>query len=136
MAMTAWETYVEDRVSEAAADRVRRLDDTAIAKFVQSRLDDDVKRLHNPSSDKTIQLFRDYAGIDLTDKWKWNRHDPTTVRARLNQYIKLRGDIVHRSPGATTGPPQPHVITRDDLTKAIRFLKALVEATEKALQSM
>jgi len=135
MAMTAWETYVEDRILEAAAERLQRLDDTAIVTFVRSRLDDDVRRLHNPSSEKTIQLFRDYAGIDLTDHWKWNQQDSVTVRSRLNHYIKLRGDVVHRSPGVSSGPPKPHAITRDDLSKAIRFLKTLVIATEDALRS-
>ena len=97
MAMTAWETYVEDRVVEAAAERLRGLTDSSIAAFVQAKLDDEIKRLHNPTSDKAIQLFRDYAGVDLTDKWSWNNNDERTVRDRLNQYIKLRGDVVHRS---------------------------------------
>ena len=50
MAMTAWETYVEDRILEAAGERLKAVDDAVIAKFVQSRLDEDVRRLHNPSS--------------------------------------------------------------------------------------
>src|SRR5688500_3538729 len=62
MAMTAWETYVEDRVQEAAAERLRTLADHSIAAFVQSKLDEEIKRLHNPTADKTIQMFRDYAG--------------------------------------------------------------------------
>lgn len=44
------------------------LDNTAVAKFVQSRLEDDVKQPHNPSSE-TIQLFKDHAVVDLIDKW-------------------------------------------------------------------
>jgi len=134
MAMTAWETYVEDRVLEAAGDRLQRLDDEAIAKFVRSKLNDDVKRLHNPSSEKTIQLFRDYAGVDLTDKWECNPLNAVEVRIRLNQYIKLRGDMVHRSPPVNSGPPKAHAISREELAKAIRFLKALVASTEKGLR--
>lgn len=74
MAMTAWETYVEDRVMEAAFERLVGLSDSSIGAFVQSKLDDEIKRLHNPTSDKTIQLFRDYAEVDLTDKWSWNNY--------------------------------------------------------------
>lgn len=133
MAMTAWETYVEDRVMEATAERLRGLNDAGVGALVQSKLDDEIRRLHNPTSDKTIQLFRDYAGTDLTEKWCWNNHDPLTVRARLNQYIKLRGDVVHRSRSISPGPPKPDAITKEELAKAIRFLKSLVEATEKAL---
>lgn len=136
MALTAWETYVEDRVLESAAERLRSLTDSSITEFVQSRLDEEIKRLHNPTSDKAIQLFRDYAGVDLTDKWAWNNNDQKSVRDRLNQYIKLRGDVVHRSRTITPGPPQAHPVTKEDLERAIRFLKMLVQATENALQTV
>lgn len=135
MAMTAWETYVEDRVLEAAAVRLYGLSDDSIATLVQTKLDDEIKRLHNPTSDKAIQLFRDYAGIDLTEKWHWNNYDAKTVRERLNQYMKLRGDVVHRSRPTTQGSPNAHPVTKEDLEKAIRFLKDLVQTTESALHS-
>lgn len=135
MAMTAWETYVEDRVMEAAAERLRGLVDSSIGAFVQSKLDDEIKRLHNPTSDKSLQLFRDYAGMDLTEKWAWNNHDAKAVRERLNKYMKLRGDVVHRSRTIEPGPTKAHPVTKEDLEKAIRFLKDLVAATESAFLS-
>lgn len=133
MAMTAWETYVEDRVMEAANARLKGLQDSSIGNFVKGKLSEEIKRLHNPTSDKTIQLFRDYANTDLTEKWSWNNFDPKTVRERLNQYMKLRGDVVHRSRTVTAGPPTAHPVTKEDLQKVIRFLKALVDTTEIAL---
>lgn len=133
MAMTAWETYVEDRVTEALADRVRGLNDESAAAFFRTKLMDEIKRLHNPTSEKTIQLFRDYANVDLTEKWTWNNVDSRTVRERLNQYLKLRGDVVHRSRAVRHGPPQAHPVTKDDLEKVIRFLRNVVDATERAL---
>jgi hypothetical protein len=133
MAMTAWETYVEDRVQEAAAERLRGLADSSIAAFMQSKLEDEIKRLHNPTSDKVIQIFRDYAGIDLASKWCWNNHDQKAVRERLNGYIKLRGDVVHRSRTIIPGPPAAHPVTKEDLARAIRFLNDLVQTTERAL---
>lgn len=132
MAMTAWETYVEDRVMEAAAERLSGLMDSSIGAFIQSKLDDEIKRLHNPTSDKSLQLFRDYAGMDLTAKWAWNNYDAKTVRERLNQYMKLRGDVVHRSRIIELGPSKAHPVTKEDLEKVIRFLKELVKATEGA----
>lgn len=134
MAMTAWETYVEDRVLEATAERLHAVADNSISAFVQSKLDDEIKRLHNPTSEKAIQLFRDYAGVDLTDSWCWNNTDKKAVRDRLNQYIKLRGDVVHRSRAIEPGPPKAHPVTKEDLERVIRFLKNLVQATEGALQ--
>ena len=84
MAMTAWETYVEDRVQEAAEERLSGSVDSSIAAFIKSRLDEEIRRLHNPTSDKTIQLFRDFAGVDLTERWMWNNFETKLVRERLN----------------------------------------------------
>ena len=66
MAMTAWETYVEDRLQEASSQRLSKLQDRDIAEFVEAKLKVEIKRLHNPDYHKTIELFRDYAGVDLT----------------------------------------------------------------------
>jgi len=132
MAMTAWETYVEDRVQEVAEQRLSALTDSSISAFVKGKLDEEIKRLHNPTSDKTIQLFRDYAGIDLTAKWSWNNFEPKLVRERLNQYMKLRGDVVHRSRVSNGDTSTAHPVKKEDLERAINFLKELVRATESA----
>ncbi|HEV7445851.1 MAG TPA: HEPN domain-containing protein, partial [Steroidobacteraceae bacterium] len=59
---------------------------------------------------------------------------PTNPEAsRLDEYIRQRGDVAHRSRGIALGPPQPHPVTREALEKAIRFLKRLVQTTEAAL---
>jgi hypothetical protein len=133
MALTAWETYVEDRVQEEAARRLEGVADSALADFVNRRLADEIKRLHNPSTDKTNQLFYDYAGVDVSSSWTWSNIDAKTAKQRLDGYLKLRGDVVHRSRVVSKGPPQPDPVTRDTLVKAIGFLKELVKATDRAL---
>jgi hypothetical protein len=133
MAMTAWETYVEDRVVEAAAVRLGALTDRSIAELVQAKLDEEIKRLHNPTAEKTIRLFRDYAGVDVTQHWSWNNTDSKAISDGLDQYVKLRGDVVHRSRTIELGPPRAHPVKKEDLERAIRFLKNLVQATERAL---
>lgn len=135
MAMTAWETYVEDRVREAATVRLSVLNDSAIGAFVTSKLKDEIKRLNNPNAEKTLQLFREYAGVDLEDKWCWNNFTAPQARERLNQLLKLRGDVVHRSRPFQPGPPVSHAVRKDELEKAIRFIKDLVSATENALSA-
>ena len=135
MAMTAWETYVEDRVLEAAEERLQTLADHSVATFVKSKLDEEIKRLHNPTADKTIQLFRDSAGVDITEHWSWNDFDSRAISERLDQYIKLRGDVVHRSRPIEPGPSRSHPVTKEDLVRAIRFLRNLVGASERALLS-
>mgnify|MGYP001825472720 FL=1 len=134
MAMTAWETYVEDRLQEAVAERLAGLSDTDVGEFMEKKLDEEIKRLHNPGSQKTIGLFHDYAAVNLTAAWCWNNHEPKTVRTKLNSLIKLRGDVVHRSRKVTSGPPEPHPVTKAGLEKAINFLKSLVDATERAFE--
>jgi RiboL-PSP-HEPN len=134
MAMTAWETYVEDSLTEVALETLKRVEDIHIAGYVQGRLFDEIKRLHNPTSAKTIQLFKDFAGVDLSSAWTWNQMDAPSARKRLDDYMKLRGDVVHRSRKSQPRPTAPHPVNKDDLLKAIRFLKELVNATDKALQ--
>ena len=131
MAMTAWETYVEDRLIEAADERLSSLRNQPIAKLVKGKLAEEIKRLNNPDSSRAIQLFRDYAGVDLSSTWFWNGVDHKTVKNRLNNYLKLRGDIVHRSkPDTATS----HPVKKVDLEKAISFLKLLVDATERGFR--
>ena len=134
MAMTAWETYVEDRLQEAAEKRLSALADSSICAFMASKLAEEIKRLHNPNSEKTIQLFRDYAGVELPQRWHWNGMELQAVRERLDKYIKLRGDVVHRSRSIIPGPSQAHPVKKEELERAINFLKQLVQATEGAFQ--
>jgi hypothetical protein len=132
MAMTAWETYVEDRLLEACTRRLSEIRERGIAEFVEAKLIEEIKRLHNPDYHKTMQLFRDYAGVDLTDSWSWNNCSIKTVKEKLNGYLKLRGDIVHRSRTISPGEPSSHPVKKVDLEKAISFLRNLVDATERS----
>ena len=132
MAMTAWETYVEDRLQEASEQRLAALRNREIAEFFRSKLAEEIKRLHNPDYHKTVALFRDYAGVDLTRYWSWNQFELESVKKRLGQYMKLRGDIVHRSRVIDPESPNAHPVKKVDLERAINFLKSLVEATERA----
>jgi len=133
MAMTAWETYVEDRLVEVCEDRLATVTNTWSVDFVRGKLAEEIKRLHNPNSQKTAELFREYAGIDVTASWSWPPYGPKDVCVKLDEYIKMRGDVVHRARDISSGPPQAHPVTKADLEKAIRFFRKLVEATEAEL---
>ena len=102
-------------------------------RFMLAKLDDELKRFHNPTSDKTRKLFLDYLEIDVSSGWRWNGIEPALAREKLDALVKKRGDAVHRSKVAIPGAPQPHLVTKEHLKKSIRFLKELVAATEKAL---
>ena len=136
MAMTAWETYVEDRLDESLEARLVSLNDEKVAQLVRKKLADEISRLHNPTSERTLQLFHEYADVDLSEKWKWTGVEPSDAKKRLNGYLKLRGDVVHRALKVTQGKTQAHPISKDDLKKALGFLRCLVQETEKALPSL
>lgn len=135
MALTAWETYVEDRAMEAVTARLKALSGSPIGFFVKNKLTEELKRFHNPTSDKTKKLFLDYLQVDVTAGWKWQNFDTATAKKTLDDFIGRRGDAVHRSKPVTVGAPAPHLVKRDDLDKAIRFLRGLVDATERALDN-
>jgi len=133
MALTAWETYVEDRVLESVQSRLRALNGSPIGNFVMTKLQDELKRFHNPTSDKTKRLFLDYLEVDVTTNWKWLNFDPLAARKTLDELISKRGDAVHRSRPTNGEVGTGHLVKREELEKAIRFLKGLVAATDKAL---
>ncbi len=56
-AVTAWETYVEDRIREEVGERLRVVNGSYVGKFVLNRLEDELKRFHSPASDKIRKLF-------------------------------------------------------------------------------
>ena len=132
MAMTAWETYVEDRVEQSLHTRLKVISGSQIASFVQRRFDTDIKQLHNPTSDKVRKLFLDYLGLDVTEGWNLMNSAPNETKKRLDAYLSKRGDVVHRSRSMDI-PPAGDVVTKSDLEKAIRFLKELVEINERYL---
>lgn len=130
MALTAWETYVEDRLLEEMKRKLGVVEGSYIGDFVFRKLNHDLKQFHNPNSDKTKRIFQEYLGLDVTEGWSWANYDPEKARATLNSWISKRGDAVHRSKPINNGSPAAHLIKRDELEKVIRFIKELVKATD------
>ncbi len=135
MALTAWETYVEDRVVEAVHQRLSP-GASHSERFMLSKLEEELKRFHNPTSEKTKKLFADYLDVDVVAEWRWNGVDVTSAREKLDALVKKRGDAVHRSKVTAGGTAARHLVTKQDLEKAVRFLKELVAATDRAVETM
>jgi len=132
IAMAAWETYVKDRVQEEFEVLLKSAGGSPLGRFVQKRLDIDLKRFCNPNSQKVKQLFEDYFEVDVTEGWVWNNYnDADQARAVLNKLISKRGDAAHRANTSSNPDCDPHLVKRDELDKAIRFLKGLVAATDR-----
>lgn len=131
MALAALETYVEDRVVEAAnAVSGAGSEESALVRFYKTSLENDLKYFHTPSTDRVKSIFKKYLDIDVTEGWVWNHYDATRAKTELNKIVKKRGDIAHRSGRPVAGQPNPHAVTREDLRKHIRFIKDLVEAMD------
>lgn len=134
MALTAWETYVEDRVREEVTLRLQVVNGSYLGNFVLGRLEEELKRFHNPTSEKTRKLFNDFLDVDVTAAWEWQHFDMAKVKRTLDDLIVKRGDAVHRSkPSSLGAAPAPHLVKRDELEKSIQFLNELVHATDNAL---
>lgn len=134
MACTAWETYVEDRIQEVVHQRLGQSNDSFQNRFMLRHLQIVVKQFNNPNTEKTCRLFKEFADIDVSASWLWNNYDRDRAVKELDALIKKRGDAVHRSKAPSSGIPSPHLIRKEELEKAIRFLKSLVEATDKATE--
>jgi hypothetical protein len=133
MALTAWETYVEDRILEGVKERVSKVA-TPAERFMLAKLDEELKRFNTPATEKTRKLFLDYLEVDVTAAWHWNGIDVAKAKEKLDALVKKRGDAVHRAK-VVSALPAPHLVTKDDLEKAIRFFKQLVLVTEGLLEA-
>jgi hypothetical protein len=133
MALTAWETYVEDRVTEAMEKRLSIVSGSYAGEFILKKLEQDLKQFHNPTSEKTKKIFKEYLDLDVTSAWRWANVTPEHARKSLNQWITLRGEAVHRSKPPTQGSKPAHLIKKGELEKVIRFLKELVNVTDAYL---
>lgn len=134
MALAALETYIEDRIVEAAGVVAGAATNGGrLAEFYIASLQNDLKYFHTPSADRVRAIFEKFLGLDVSDGWVWNNYDPVRARTELNRIAKKRGDIAHRSLRPRLGQADSHAVTRDDLRKHIRFICDLVAATDKFL---
>jgi RiboL-PSP-HEPN len=133
IALTAWETYVEDRVSESVQDLLLGVSNSTVGEFMNSKLSEELKRFHTPNSDKTQKIFYDYLRIDVHKNWSWNNFDLLKVKKKLDELVVKRGEAAHRARD-NISCQKPDLIKIEDLRKSISFLRNLVEANEKCFQ--
>lgn len=130
MAMAAWETYVKDRFNEEFIVWLRAVDGSQVGKFIRKKKDEDLKRFFNPNSERTKRLFLDYFEVDITQGWKWANYDVAEAKKVLDSIVAKRGDAAHKANTKAKKNSETHLVKREELDKAIRFLKGLVAATD------
>jgi hypothetical protein len=133
LALTAWETYVEDVATELFKQKFSVLEGSKLGTFAQKQFDERLRFFHNPNSNKTKKLFEEFFDIDVTESWKWNNVFPEDAREQLNKWIVKRGEAVHR---AQVDLNLPQIIRKDELTKCIHFFNELAIATDRALEEV
>ena len=131
-AVAAWDTYLKDRMREEISIWLSAMQGSPIANFVFSQSEEDLRRFNSPNSPNTKQLFKKYFNVDLTQSWVWDNYDSLQSKQFLNAIISKRGDAAHQANKHHGSSNEPHLIKRDEFEKAIRFLKGLVAATDKA----
>ena len=133
LALTAWETYIEDVITEVFHAKFSMVKGSMLGNLAEKQLEERLKQFHNPGSRKTKQLFEEFFDVDITESWVWNNVDAKIARTQLNKWISVRGDAVHR---VNVDPTAPHVIKKDELAKCIRFIEELVKATDIAVANL
>ncbi|MDT3272879.1 HEPN domain-containing protein [Shewanella sp. SP2S2-4] len=133
MTLTAWETYVEDVIEERLTTDLRTLEGSNVGKFIKSTLERELRYFHTPNSRKTKGMFERFLHLDVTEKWTWIDGDADQVKSKLDQWIRKRGEAVHRS---VNDKQATHLVSRPDMKKCLTFFKKLVETTDLAIESV
>jgi hypothetical protein len=76
-------------------------------------------------------FLTNYFEVDITQGWAWDNCDPSLTKRSLNAIVSKRGDAAHQTGKSINGNNAPDLVKREELEKAIRFLKGLVVATDK-----
>ena len=139
MALAALETYFEDRLVEAINQLcIKETTSERLRSFFDKSLEIDLKTFNSPNTDRVKFIYRKYLNLDVTEGWVWNNSDQDKAREELNQLVKKRGDIAHRSLRPVSSDPQPkeHAVTRDGLRRHIYFIYEIAKATDVYLEKM
>jgi hypothetical protein len=86
--------------------------------------------LNTPNSNNLKVLFKKYLDLKIEDVWQWRGAKFGEVCRRLDDLIKLRGEIAHRSKPLFA---RKFPVRRNQLVQAIDLTKRLVQCTENAL---
>jgi hypothetical protein len=117
IAMTTWGTFVEDWIREEIHVLIKLLNGSHAGQFILDSLEEELKRFHNPTADKTRRLFIDYLKVDVAAKWEWHNCDPELPKTTLDELLGKRGEAVHMSRAITSDEPAPHPVKKEYLEK-------------------
>jgi hypothetical protein len=119
MALAALETYFEDRLVEAIEDLcVKETTSEMLRSFFEKSLEIDLKTFNSPNTDRVKTIYRKYLNLDVTEGWVWNNSDQAKAKEGLNQLVKKRGDIAHRSLRPASSEAQPRACPKNGIIRS------------------
>lgn len=81
------------------------------------------RRLNTPKTDQIDELFAAAIGLPtVSDSWRWRKMSAPKAKAKLDNYVTLRGVIAHRGAAASS-------IKKAQVTDYFRHVKRLVGKT-------
>ncbi len=101
--------------------------------LIRDKLREDLNRLNTPNSENIRRLSKKYVGQDVTDSWRWAGMSAQQARERLDELIKLRGGVVHR-----TGSyfELGSSVRRDQFDRSVNFIERLATTTEATMSKL
>jgi hypothetical protein len=133
MALTAFESYIRDRLNEAADQKYAEARNSWLTQVYTDALAKDLKVFRFTAVESVKELFTKHFSIDVAKGWTWNGFDSAQACAALDELAKSRLDAGNASPLRTDLTPA--VVTREELGMRIQFVRNLVLATEIVLAS-
>ena len=100
---------------------------------VRARFYEQVEGPNTPNCENVRGLFRRYLDIDITKQWTWKGTSSEVACRRLDELIKLRGNLTHRGKGYTE-VSQRAIVHREDVDGAVDLVDHLAQCTDKALR--
>jgi len=97
--------------------------------LIYERLETEMGALNTPNSENVRRLSKRYLAIDLTSKWLWRATSADAAQKRLDDFIRLRGGLVHRGQRVFEDAP----VKRKHVVDGVSLLRKLVRCTERAL---
>jgi hypothetical protein len=88
-----------------------------------------INTLNTPKSAQDNTLFEELLGIaNLKNEWHWQHMSPTQAQEKLDRYIKVRGNIAHRTEHDNT-------VYKNWITDYLGHVEYLVNITEAKLSA-
>lgn len=109
LASDGWRAHLKVRLQQDAEERARMF--------------------NTPMTQRVDALFESALGMkDLSSNWHWNHMPTATAATKLDELVRLRGDIAH-------GQGQAITVRKGGVTGHLRHVKQLVRISDTAVRS-